>query len=216
MIVSDLVRVGVFAALPFVGQPGRDRSALAGVTGIATGFFLPAAYAALPNLVPDEELTNANSLLHDRSTRSPGCSVRVVGGLMLHGLGPVGAVRRERGDVPRVRDPRLPHPGNEPPLRGVAHARALARRRRRVPRSSLTSRPLRTVLIVWNVGTARCSARSTSRRSFFAKETLDAGNLGFGAPRCGERCRPRRRKLPERARPRARSGCVATTSVRSC
>ena len=35
---------------------------LAAVSGVATGFFLPAANAAIPNLVADEELANANSL----------------------------------------------------------------------------------------------------------------------------------------------------------
>ena len=62
MIASDLVRFGVFAALPFVDGVG-GLIALAAVSGIATGFFLPAANAAIPNLVPEEELVNANSLV---------------------------------------------------------------------------------------------------------------------------------------------------------
>ena len=62
MIASDLVRFGVFAALPFVDGVG-GLVALAAVSGIATGFFLPAANAAIPNLVPEEELVNANSLV---------------------------------------------------------------------------------------------------------------------------------------------------------
>ena len=55
MIVSDLVRFGVFAALPFV-DGAEAIVALAAVSGVATGFFLPAANAGIPNLVPDEEL----------------------------------------------------------------------------------------------------------------------------------------------------------------
>ena len=47
MIASDLVRFGVFAALPFVDGVG-SLIALAAVSGIATGFFLPAANAAIP------------------------------------------------------------------------------------------------------------------------------------------------------------------------
>jgi MFS transporter, DHA3 family, macrolide efflux protein len=62
MIASDLVRSGVFAVLPFVDEPAAI-VALAAVAGIATGFFMPAANAGLPNLVPDEELANANSLM---------------------------------------------------------------------------------------------------------------------------------------------------------
>ena len=81
MIASDLVRVGVFVALPFVDSPAAI-VALAGVAGIATGFFRPAVYAGLPNLVPDDELTNANSLLE--SVENLAWMVGpVVGGLML-------------------------------------------------------------------------------------------------------------------------------------
>ena len=67
MIGSDLVRFGVFAALPFVESPTAI-VALAAVAGVATGFFIPAANAAIPNLVPDEELVNANSLLATAET----------------------------------------------------------------------------------------------------------------------------------------------------
>ena len=58
---SDLVRFGVFAVLPFVDDAGTIVG-LAAIAGVATGFFMPAATAGLPNLVPDEELANANSL----------------------------------------------------------------------------------------------------------------------------------------------------------
>src|SRR5207237_3001700 len=62
MVAADLVHAGVFCALPFVGSAGTI-VALAGVAGLATGFFRPAAYAGVPNLVSDEELPAANSLL---------------------------------------------------------------------------------------------------------------------------------------------------------
>ena len=62
MIVSDLVRASVFCALPFVGDPAAI-VALAGVNGIATGFFRPAVWAGMPNLVDDDDLPQANSLL---------------------------------------------------------------------------------------------------------------------------------------------------------
>ena len=62
MIVADLVRAGVFCALPFVDSPAAI-VALAGASGVATGFFRPAVYAGLPNLVDDDELAEANSLL---------------------------------------------------------------------------------------------------------------------------------------------------------
>ena len=55
MIGSDLVSVGVFAALIFAGTPGQI-VALAAVAGFATGFFRPATYAGLPNLVEEADL----------------------------------------------------------------------------------------------------------------------------------------------------------------
>jgi len=62
MVVSDLTRCAVFCALPFV-DTAAGIVVLAGVADIATGFFRPAVYAGLPNLVPDDELPAANSLL---------------------------------------------------------------------------------------------------------------------------------------------------------
>jgi dTMP kinase len=62
MVVADLVRFGVFAALPFTTN-ATQIVALAAVSGVATGFFRPAAYAGLPNLVRDEDLPSANALL---------------------------------------------------------------------------------------------------------------------------------------------------------
>jgi MFS family permease len=61
MIASDLLRCAVFVALPFATSPAMV-VALAGVVGFATGFFRPAVYAGLPNLVDDEELPRANGL----------------------------------------------------------------------------------------------------------------------------------------------------------
>ncbi len=62
MIGSDLVRFGVFAALPFTTS-ATQIVCLAAIAGIATGFFRPAVYAGLPNLVQDADLPSANSLL---------------------------------------------------------------------------------------------------------------------------------------------------------
>ena len=111
MIVSDLVRFGVFAALPFVDNAAAI-VALAAVAGIATGFFMPAANAGLPNLVPDEELTNANSLVQTMETLAWMIGP-VVGGLMLAAWGQLRAVRGERRDVPRLGGARRAHPAAE-------------------------------------------------------------------------------------------------------
>jgi MFS family permease len=62
MIYADLARFGAFAVLPFTTN-ATQIVVLAAVVGVATGFFRPAVYAGLPNLVEDSELPAANSLL---------------------------------------------------------------------------------------------------------------------------------------------------------
>ena len=62
MIASDIGRLAVFVALPFVNSPTAI-VALAVVAGIGNGFFRPAVLAGMPNLVADEELPAANALL---------------------------------------------------------------------------------------------------------------------------------------------------------
>ncbi len=62
LVGADLARFGVFAVLPFTSS-ATQVVALASVAGVATGFFRPAVYAGLPNLVSDEDLPQANSLL---------------------------------------------------------------------------------------------------------------------------------------------------------
>ena len=48
--------------MPFVDEPSAI-VAVAAVNGIATGFFRPAVWAGLPNLVTDDEREQATSLL---------------------------------------------------------------------------------------------------------------------------------------------------------
>jgi DHA3 family macrolide efflux protein-like MFS transporter len=62
LVTSDLVRLIVFAVLPFAGRPGT-MIALAGAAGIANSFFRPAVLAGVPNLVDEEELDSATALL---------------------------------------------------------------------------------------------------------------------------------------------------------
>lgn len=76
MVGSDLVSVVAFAALIFARSPGQI-IALAAVAGFAAGFFRPASYAGLPNLVDEGDLPAANSLL-----RSSGYLTTVIGTLL--------------------------------------------------------------------------------------------------------------------------------------
>ena len=62
MVSADVVRFLVFCTLPFATSAGQI-VALAAVAGLATGFFRPAVYAGLPNLVEDHELPSAQGLL---------------------------------------------------------------------------------------------------------------------------------------------------------
>jgi MFS family permease len=177
MIMSDLVRVGAFAGLVFVDDPAAI-VALAGVSGIATGFFRPAAIAGLPNLVPDDELTNANSLLQTIETLAWMVGP-VVGALMYGAVGPelAYAVNAATFLVSVALIAGIPERklrSEESLTRG--HWRDVADGIRLV----LTSAPLWTVLVVWNIALV-ASAGVNVAEVFFAKETLDAGNTGFGA-----------------------------------
>jgi MFS family permease len=177
MIASDLVRFGVFAALPFVDGVG-SLIALAAVSGIATGFFLPAANAAIPNLVPEEELVNANSLVVTAETLSWMIGP-VVAGLMVTAWSTdvpyvVNAVTflLSAAFVSRISESKL---RSEDSLRR-GHWRDVADGLKLV----VTGRPLRTVLVVWNVALVGSAAVNVAE-VVFAKDTLDAGNVGFGA-----------------------------------
>ena len=111
LIVSDLVRVAIFCVLPFAGS-ATAIVVLAGLAGIATGFFRPAVYAGLPNLVDDEELSNATSLLQtgDNLTWMVG---PVVGGILIAISRPGSRLLAERADVPLLRCAARPDPGRE-------------------------------------------------------------------------------------------------------
>jgi len=61
MVACDLVRAGLFCALPFVHSPGAV-VALGGATGVANGLFKPAVKAGLPNLLDQRDLERGNAL----------------------------------------------------------------------------------------------------------------------------------------------------------
>ncbi|HEY0417782.1 MAG TPA: MFS transporter [Gaiellaceae bacterium] len=62
IVASDLVRLLVFALLPFAHSPA-PMVALAAVAGVANSFFRPAVLAGVPNLVDEDDLDAATSLL---------------------------------------------------------------------------------------------------------------------------------------------------------
>ena len=176
MVVSDVARFGIFGALVFVDSPAAIVG-LAALSGIATGFFRPAAYAGLPNLVRDEELTNANSLLQTIETLAWMLGP-VLGGVMLTVWSPsvpygVNAVTFLVSAYLIYRIPERKLRSEESLTAG--HWRDVADGIRLV----LTSPPLRTVLITYNV-VVLGSAATNVAEVVFAKDVLGAGNIGFG------------------------------------
>jgi MFS family permease len=89
LVGSDLARLGVFALLAFAGS-ALHIVLLAFAAGVATSVFRPALYAALPNIVDDEDLAEANGLL--QSTENLMWAVgALAGGALVAGAGPEAA-----------------------------------------------------------------------------------------------------------------------------
>lgn len=176
MIVSDVVRAAVFCALPFADSPAAI-VALAGVVGVATGFFRPAVYAGLPNLVADDELTEANSVF--ATVENAAWMIGpVVGGAILALQGPSLAywVNAATFIVSVAVLARIP-------ARALQSEESLSRGHWRDVRDGMAfvrrSRQLVTVLVVWNIvllGNAAINVPEV----VFAKDSLGAGNVGLG------------------------------------
>jgi dTMP kinase len=176
MIGSDLARAGVFFALPFAPNAATI-VALAAVAGLATGFFKPAAGAGLPNLVPADELAQANGLLQTVENLSWAVGP-VIGGALTAAAGPHAAywlngvsflvsAALVTGIAPRL-------------LQSTAaltkgHWRDLADGLSAVTRS----RALLTVLVVWTIGSLAVGIVNVAE-IFLAKDTFHAGDLGYG------------------------------------
>ena len=181
MIASDLLRFGAFLVLPFA-----DSALLivivAGVTGFATGFFRPAVYAGMPNLVDEEDLPQANALFQtiDNGTYMLG---PLLGGLLLSISGPsvayfVNAVTFLASALLIARIPERSLQLGAAAANG--HWRALSEGFRAVR----DSRALLTVLVTWTVvmlGNGFVNVAEVS----LAKVSLDGGDLGLGVLMAG-------------------------------
>ena len=176
MIGADLVRLGVFCALPFARGPG-DIVALALVAGIGTGFFRPAVYAGLPNLVDDADLPQANSLLSGVENLTWAVAP-LVGGVIVAASGVdlaywlnavtfgVSAALILLIPSRRLQAEQVASEGH---LRDVRAGFALV----------LRSRALLTVLVAWNVVMVANAGVNVSE-VFLAKQSFTAGDFGFG------------------------------------
>ena len=176
MIVSDLVRAALFCVLPFAGS-ATAIVALAALVGIATGFFRPAVYAGMPNLVDDARLPEATSLFHtvENLTWMVG---PVLGGLLIAAQGPdlaywLNAVTFVVSAALLVRIPSARLQAGKVESRG--HWRDIGDGIRVV----LQSKALLAVLVVWNVVMLGNAAINVAE-VVLAKVALDGGNIGFG------------------------------------
>jgi MFS family permease len=176
MVGSDLLRFGVFCALPFAGS-ATQIIALAAVAGLATGFFRPAVYAGLPNLVSDDDLPNANSLLQtvDNLTWAAGS---LAGGALVAARGPhlaywVNAATFVLSAALLAGIPQRLLQASPAASRG--HWRDLRDGFAYVVRS----RPLLAVLVTWNVGMLVLAAVNVSE-PFLATTSFSAGSFGLG------------------------------------
>jgi MFS family permease len=176
MVAADAVRVGVFVALPFAPSAGWVVG-LAAVAGLATGFFRPAVYAGVPNLVPDEELPRANALLQGVENLSWAVGP-LLGGVLTAAAGPSAAyaINAASFAVSIVLVLGIP-------ARLLQSERALSRGHWRDLgdgfRAALGSPSMRAVLVAWSIACLATGAANVVQ-IFLAKHTFAAGDIGYG------------------------------------
>lgn len=86
IVAADILRLGVFVALPFVSSPAAF-IALAAVAGVANSFFRPAVLAGVPNLLSEEDLAHGTTLLQITDWVAAALGP-VLGGALYGPLGP--------------------------------------------------------------------------------------------------------------------------------
>jgi MFS family permease len=176
MIAADVLRVGVFVALPFAPNAATVVG-LAFAAGLATGFFRPAVYAGVPNLVDEELLPQANALLQTVENLSWTVGP-VVGGLLTAAAGPSAAYAINAASfvvsialVVRI------------PPRLLQSERALTRGYWRDLAdgflAALRSRSMLAVLVAWGIASVGMGAINLGS-IFLAKNTFHAGDFGYG------------------------------------
>jgi MFS family permease len=176
MVVADLARALIFSALPFT-DTASGIVVLAGAAGFATGFFRPAVFAGLPNLVPAPDLPAANSLLRsvEYMTTTAGT---LLGGVIVAAAGPhpaywvnaasflASALLLVRIPAGRLQSAVVPSQGY---WRDVADGFRLVVR----------SRALLTVFVVWNLAMLQIGAVNVAEVAL-AKVSFNSGDFGFG------------------------------------
>jgi MFS family permease len=176
MVGSDLARLAVFAVLPFAGS-AAEIVLLAAVAGIGNAFFRPAVLAGLPNLVPAEQLPEANALVQlvDWTTTAAG---PLLGGVIVAASGPnlaywVNAATFALSALLVSGIPGRLLQSERPVGRGrwgdLSEGFAIVR----------NSRALVCVLVVWSIVMLASGAVNLAE-VFLARVSYHAGDLGFG------------------------------------
>jgi MFS family permease len=176
MLASDLANVAIFAALPFAGN-ATTLVVLAGLSGFANAFFRPVVYAALPNVVDERDLANANSLLAtvENLTITAG---PLASGVLVAATSPDAAywVNAASFLVSFALVLRIP-------ARMLQSERAITRGHWHDLADGFTlirrSRALLTVLVTWNTAMFATSAINVAE-VVLAKVVFDSGDFGFG------------------------------------
>jgi MFS family permease len=176
MITADLARAAVFCTLPFT-HDALQIVVLAGIAGLATGFFRPAAYAGLPNLVAEEDLAAANALLQTAENASWAIGP-VIGGVLVAAAGPHAAYWINAASF-LVSAALLSGIPARLLQSAVAQTHGHLRDLREGLLFVLRSRPLRAVLVAWTLAMLAIAAINTTE-VFLAKDSFDAGDFGYG------------------------------------
>lgn len=176
MVGADLARAAVFCALPFVSS-AMGIVVLAAVAGVANGFFRPAAYAGLPNLVPDEELPQANALVQGVENLSWAVGP-LLGGALTAAWGPDAAywINAVSFVLSALLLAGIPQ-------RLLQSTVALSRGHWQDVGDGLRavrgSRELVAVLVAWSLAMAGIGAINVGE-VFLVKQSFSAGDFGFG------------------------------------
>jgi MFS family permease len=176
MVVADLVRAVAFCGLPFATSAAQI-VVLAGVVGLANGFFQPAVYAGLPNLVAAEDLAEANGLLQTVENLSWAIGP-VLGGLLTAATSPHTAywINAASFFVSAALIVRIPR---ERLQSTIALTRGHWTDLKDGFRAVVRSRALLAVLVAWGIAGLGVGSISVSE-VFLAKNTFGAGDFGYG------------------------------------
>jgi MFS family permease len=176
LVGADVVRFAAFVLLALAVNSGQI-VVLALLAGIANGFARPAAYAGLPNLVSEELLPRANSLLRtaDQLTVMLGT---VLGGILVAASGPDLAYWLNAGSfvvsaalILQISAALL----QEGKVQSRGHWADVAAGFRAIQRS----RPLLAVLVSWSIATVTIAVANVAE-VFLATVAFDAGSFGYG------------------------------------